>query len=51
MDEKDISIEVVATKILVVRGKKVMLDRVLAEMWGCFKMILCLCLQSKKLPT
>ncbi len=34
MMEKQISIEVVATKILLVHGKKVMLDRDLAEMYG-----------------
>ena len=32
--EKQISVEVVAAKILVVRGRKVMLDRDLAEMYG-----------------
>jgi len=34
MGEKDVSVEVVATKILLVRGKKVMLDRDLAELYG-----------------
>ncbi len=34
MAEKEISIEVVATKILLIRGKKVMLDRDLAELYG-----------------
>jgi hypothetical protein len=34
MNEKEIAVEVVATKILVVRGKKVMLDRDLAELYG-----------------
>ncbi len=34
MDGKEISIEVVATKILVIRGKKVMLDKDLAELYG-----------------
>ena len=34
MGEKGISVEVVATKILLVRGKKVMLDRDLAELYG-----------------
>jgi hypothetical protein len=34
MDKKEISVEVVATKILLVRGKKVMLDRDLAELYG-----------------
>ncbi len=34
MDEKEISIEVVATKIFIIRGKRVMLDRDLAEMYG-----------------
>ncbi len=32
--EKQISIEVVTTKILLVRGKKVMLDKDLAELYG-----------------
>jgi hypothetical protein len=32
--EKDISVEVVATKILLIRGKKVMLDKHLAELYG-----------------
>ncbi len=34
MSEKEIPIELVATKILFVRGKKVILDRDLAEMYG-----------------
>jgi len=34
MSKKEISIEVVATKILLVRGKKVMLDKDLAELYG-----------------
>jgi len=34
MSEKEIAVEVVATKILVVRGKKVMLDRDLAVLYG-----------------
>lgn len=34
MDEKEISIDVVATKILVVRGKRVMLDSELARLYG-----------------
>ena len=34
MAEKEISVEVVATKILLVRGKKVMLDRDLADLYG-----------------
>jgi hypothetical protein len=34
MSKKEIAVEVVATKILLVRGKKVMLDRDLAEMYG-----------------
>jgi hypothetical protein len=34
MSEKEIAVEVVATKILLVRGKKVMLDRDLAELYG-----------------
>ena len=34
MSEKEISAEVVATKILLVRGKKVMLDRDLAKLYG-----------------
>ena len=34
MSYKEISAEVVATKILLVRGRKVMLDRVLAELYG-----------------
>jgi hypothetical protein len=33
MGEKEISVEVVATRILVVRGKKVMLDRDLAKLY------------------
>lgn len=31
---KDISVEVVATKILLIRGRKVMLDKDLAELYG-----------------
>ena len=34
MGNKDVSIEVVATKILLVRGKKVMLDKDLAQLYG-----------------
>ncbi|MDD5465685.1 MAG: ORF6N domain-containing protein [Candidatus Omnitrophica bacterium] len=34
MSAKEISAEVVATKILLVRGRKVMLDRDLAELYG-----------------
>jgi len=34
MSKKEISVEVVATKILLVRGKKVMLDKDLAELYG-----------------
>lgn len=34
MDSKNISIEVVATKIMLVRGRKVMLDRDLAVLYG-----------------
>ena len=34
MSEEKIAVEVVATKILVVRGKKVMLDRDLAVLYG-----------------
>ena len=34
MSNKEISAEVVATKILLVRGRKVMLDRDLAELYG-----------------
>ncbi len=34
MSAKEISVEVVAMKILLVRGKKVMLDRDLAELYG-----------------
>ncbi len=34
MSEKEIAVEVVETKILVVRGRKVLLDRDLAEMYG-----------------
>lgn len=34
MSERDISVEIVATKILLIRGKKVMLDRDLAELYG-----------------
>jgi len=45
MSEKKISVEVVATKILLVRGKKVMLDRDLAEMYGVETKVL---LQSVK---
>ena len=33
MSAKEISVEVVATKILVIRGKKVMLDRDLAQLY------------------
>lgn len=32
--KRDISVEIVATKILLVRGKKVMLDRDLAQLYG-----------------
>lgn len=34
MSEKDIAAEVVATKILLMRGRKVMLDRDLAQLYG-----------------
>ncbi len=34
MEKSNVSIELVATKILVIRGKKVMLDRDLAELYG-----------------
>ena len=34
MNKKEIAVESVATKILLVRGKKVMLDRDLAELYG-----------------
>ena len=34
MNKKEIAVEVVATKILLVRGKKVMLDRDLASLYG-----------------
>ena len=34
MGEKDVSVDVVAMKILLIRGKKVMLDRDLAELYG-----------------
>jgi len=34
MGKKDISVEVVATKILLIRGRKVMLDKDLAELYG-----------------
>jgi hypothetical protein len=34
MGEKDVSVDVVATKILLVRGKKVMIDRDLATLYG-----------------
>ena len=34
MSAKEISMEVVATKILLIRGKKVMLDRDLAKLYG-----------------
>lgn len=34
MGEKDISVEVAAAKIVFVRGKKVMLDSELAELYG-----------------
>ena len=45
MGEKGISVEVVAAKILMVRGKKVMLDRDLAELYGVGTKVL---LQSVK---
>jgi len=45
MSAKEISAEVVATKILLVRGRKVMLDRDLAEMYGVKTKVL---LQSVK---
>ena len=45
MREKEIAVELVATKILVVRGKKVMLDRDLAELYGVETKVL---LQSVK---
>jgi ORF6N domain len=34
MNKKEIAVELVATKILIIRGKKVMLDRDLAELYG-----------------
>jgi len=34
MNKKEIAVEIVATKILLVRGRKVILDRDLAEMYG-----------------
>jgi len=34
MNKKEIAVEVLATKILLVRGRKVMLDRDLAELYG-----------------
>ncbi len=34
MEKKRVSVEVVATRIMVIRGKKVMLDRDLAELYG-----------------
>jgi hypothetical protein len=34
MGAKEILLEVVATKILIIRGKKVMLDRDLAQLYG-----------------
>jgi len=34
MNERELSAELVATKILFVRGRKVILDRDLAEMYG-----------------
>jgi len=34
MNKKEVAVEVVATKILLVRGKKVMLDRDLASLYG-----------------
>ncbi|HQQ06605.1 MAG TPA: ORF6N domain-containing protein [Candidatus Omnitrophota bacterium] len=34
MSEREISVEVVAAKILLIRGRKVMLDRDLAELYG-----------------
>lgn len=34
MNKKEIAVEVVATKILLVRGKKVMLDSDLAKLYG-----------------
>ncbi len=43
--EKQLSIEVVAAKILLVRGRKVMLDKDLAEMYGVKTKVL---LQSVK---
>lgn len=45
MNKKEIAVEVVATKILPVRGRKVMLDRDLAEMYGVKTKVL---LQSVK---
>ena len=45
MSEEKVAVEVVATKILLVRGKKVMLDRDLAEMYGVKTKVL---LQSVK---
>ena len=45
MNKKEIAVEVVATKILLVRGKKVMLDRDLAELYGVKTKVL---LQSVK---
>ena len=34
MDKNEVSVEVVATKILLVRGRKAMLDRDLAQLYG-----------------
>ncbi|MDD5130148.1 MAG: ORF6N domain-containing protein [Candidatus Omnitrophica bacterium] len=34
MSEKEMGVEVVAAKILIVRGRKVMLDRDLAQLYG-----------------
>jgi len=48
MREKEIAVELVATKILVVRGKKAMLDRDLAELYGVKTKVL---LQSVKRNT
>ncbi len=48
MSEKEIVVEVVATKILLVRGKKVMLDRDLAELYGVKTQVLNQAVQRNK---
>jgi hypothetical protein len=61
-----ISVESISTKILLIRGKRVMLDRDLADLYGVttfnlnkavkrnierFRMTLCISLQNKRLKT